>query len=84
MCKHAGTQAAVLHAELTEGALTVSVLDHGRGFDRHAKPPGFGITTSIRGRIAAVGGEVSLDSRPGAGTYVELRVPVPSSLVPRR
>jgi signal transduction histidine kinase len=32
---------------------------------------------SIRGRSAAIGGEVSVESTPDVGTYVELRVPAP-------
>jgi signal transduction histidine kinase len=76
--KHAGTRSAVLHAELDKTTLTVSVLDHGCGFDGRLREPGFGLTTSIRGRIAAVGGEMSIESQPGMGTYVELRVPAPA------
>jgi signal transduction histidine kinase len=75
--KHAGTRSAVLHAELDTTTLTVSVLDHGCGFDGRVRKPGFGLTTSIRDRIAAVGGEMSIESQPGMGTYVELRVPAP-------
>ena len=78
--KHAGTRNAVLHAELDKTTLTVSVLDHGCGFDGRVREPGFGLTTSIRGRIAAVGGEMSIESQPGMGTYVELRVPVSAYL----
>jgi signal transduction histidine kinase len=73
--KHAGTSTAFVHARLDCAALTVTVLDHGRGFDSRATEPGFGITSSIRGRIEAVGGEVLVQSRPGDGTCVELRVP---------
>jgi signal transduction histidine kinase len=75
--KHASTRSAVLHAELDTTTLTVSVLDHGCGFDGRVREPGFGLTTSIRGRIAAVGGEMTIESQPGMGTYVELRVPAP-------
>jgi signal transduction histidine kinase len=79
--KHANTRSAVLHAELDATTLTVSVLDHGCGFDKQIREPGFGLTTSIRGRITAVGGEVSVESQPGLGTYVELRVPAPAYFV---
>jgi signal transduction histidine kinase len=75
--KHAGTRDAVLHAELSARTLTVSVLDHGCGFDEQVQGAGFGLTTSIRSRIAAIGGEVSVESTPDVGTYVELRVPAP-------
>jgi signal transduction histidine kinase len=78
--KHAGIRTAIVHAELGVTTLTVSVLDHGCGFDRRMREPGFGLTTSIGGRIAAVGGEMSIESKPGMGTYVELRVPAPAHL----
>jgi signal transduction histidine kinase len=78
--KHAGTRSAVLHAELAAETLTVSVLDHGCGFDDRVQEAGFGLTSSIRGRIAAIGGEVSVESQPDMGTYVELRVPVSAYL----
>lgn len=82
--KHAGTGNAVLHAQLDMTTLTVSVLDHGCGFDGRVREPGFGLTTSIGARIAAVGGETSIESEPGTGTYVELRVPAPARLVAPR
>ena len=79
--KHAGTRNAVLHAELTARTLTVSVLDHGCGFDDQVQEAGFGLTTSIRARITAIGGEVTVESQPDMGTYVELRIPAPAYLV---
>jgi signal transduction histidine kinase len=79
--KHSGARTAVLHAELTARTLTVSVLDRGCGFDDQVQEAGFGLTSSIRARIAAIGGEVSVESQPDMGTYVELRVPVPAYLV---
>lgn len=76
VAKHAGTESAVLHVTTENGMVVVSVLDHGRGFDTAAGTPGrLGLTRSIRSRIAEVGGTVTIDSTPGAGTHVELRVP---------
>lgn len=34
-----------------------------------------GVARSVRGRLADLGGTVGVDSAPGAGTEVELRVP---------
>ncbi|MEV4971218.1 sensor histidine kinase [Streptomyces scopuliridis] len=73
--KHAGTARAVVRAELAGGAVMVSVLDNGTGFDPTTLPPGSGLDGSIRDRVAGVGGRVTIDSTPGAGTYVEMRVP---------
>ncbi|MFE2634185.1 sensor histidine kinase [Streptomyces scopuliridis] len=73
--KHAGTARAVVRAELAGGAVMVSVLDNGTGFDPATLPPGSGLDGSVRDRVAGVGGRVTIDSAPGAGTYVEMRVP---------
>ncbi|WP_326811320.1 ATP-binding protein [Streptomyces scopuliridis] len=73
--KHAGTARAVVRAELVGGAVMVSVLDNGTGFDPTTLPPGSGLDSSVRDRVAGVGGRVTIDSTPGAGTYIEMRVP---------
>ncbi|MGW2057906.1 sensor histidine kinase [Streptomyces sp. NPDC001840] len=75
--KHAGGARAVVRAELTGDAVRVSVLDNGKGFDPAELPRGLGLTGSVRDRIGAVGGRTVVDSEPGAGTYVEMRVPLP-------
>ena len=55
----------------------LQVADDGRGFDPQAPPPrpagGFGLR-GMRERVAQLGGEFSLVSRPGAGTEVRVRV----------
>ena len=47
-----------------------SIKDDGSGFDTGSTVEGFGITKSIRGRIAEVGGTVEVESVPGQGTEV--------------
>ena len=75
--KHAGTDRAVLGAAMEDGAVVVTVVDQGRGFDPAARPRGLGLSRSVEGRVADVGGSVRVDAAPGAGTCVELRVPLP-------
>lgn len=50
------------------------VTDDGRGFDLTACRTGFGLL-GLRERAALVGGECTVDSRPGAGTSVTVTVP---------
>jgi signal transduction histidine kinase len=71
--KHARTREAWVVAEGQQNGVVVSVADHGCGFDPVTIKPGLGITRSLRDRMASVGGEVEIDSRPGEGTYVEIR-----------
>lgn len=60
-----------------EHGLRLTVIDDGRGWDPDApgtRVGGFGIT-SMRERIEAQGGSFSLQSRPGAGTRVDVVLP---------
>ncbi|MBV9383872.1 MAG: ATP-binding protein [Streptosporangiaceae bacterium] len=74
--KHSGTRSAIMRATVTGDQLTVSVLDHGAGFDPCEIPRGIGLAECITGRLQEVGGSVHIESAPGAGTYVELTIPV--------
>ena len=74
--KHAGTSRAVICVEDTGDGVTVSVRDHGRGFDVAGRRPGFGIDNSIVARLAEIGGTARVDSTPGQGTRVVLTAPL--------
>jgi signal transduction histidine kinase len=72
--KHSGAKQAqvVLEADLNGACLNIS--DDGRGFDPgNGHGVGFGLK-SIRERARAIGGEMRLDSRPGAGTRLEVEL----------
>ena len=79
--KHAGEQAQVwvLLEELPE-EIVLSVRDDGPGIpegrlDEAAAEGRMGIAKSIRGRVTALGGMITLDTAPGEGTEWEVRVP---------
>jgi signal transduction histidine kinase len=65
--------AVILHED--RGELELSIRDDGRGFDRAATPLGAGLQ-NMSDRLAALGGTLTVRSRPGAGTTIEGRVPV--------
>lgn len=72
--KHSGAERATVFVESDDdGGLFCSVKDDGAGFDPAAVPEGMGLTSSIRGRVHDVHGEVEVASRPGRGTEVRLR-----------
>lgn len=73
--KHAEASEVVLRVEERDGGIAVVARDHGRGFDVRDRPPSFGISESIVGRLAEVGGHGAVDSRPGHGTRVTMWVP---------
>ncbi|MFJ1765686.1 sensor histidine kinase [Amycolatopsis sp. NPDC088138] len=73
--KHSGTKQVVLRVEERDGGIAVVARDQGQGFDVRDRPPGFGISQSIKARLAEVGGHGTVDSQPGRGTRVTLWVP---------
>ena len=73
--KHAGVGSVVIRARRVAGGIEVSVRDHGRGFDPATRVARYGVTESIDGRVAAVGGRVEHWSAPGRGTRVTVWVP---------
>jgi signal transduction histidine kinase len=79
--RHCGAQArAWVLVEDEPAAVTVTVRDDGPGIAAgrlaEARAHGrLGVAQSIRGRIAELGGTVTITSAPGEGTEVELRVP---------
>ncbi|MEV7097630.1 ATP-binding protein [Amycolatopsis sp. NPDC051045] len=74
--KHAKTAKAVVCLEARDGVVTVSVRDHGTGFDLGASRAGFGIENSIHARMAEIDGAARIDSAPGHGTRVVLSAPL--------
>jgi signal transduction histidine kinase len=73
--KHAGDATAVIVHLSDDGQLRFEVRDDGQGFDPDTVTTGIGLT-SMRDRVAAVGGEVTIWSRPGHGTRVSARIPL--------
>jgi signal transduction histidine kinase len=74
--KHSGSDRARVDLTQEGNSLLVSVSDRGTGFD----PAGvsqdrYGLA-GIRERTRLLGGEVQIDSRPGAGATVAVRLPL--------
>lgn len=76
VARHA--QAKQVDISLDKGAndyFVLKISDNGVGFDSSAKKPAsFGLL-GIRERAFLLGGTASIDSRPGKGTRIEVRVP---------
>jgi PAS domain S-box-containing protein len=78
--KHAGTdRALVKFSSSPDGALRITVEDHGRGFDPATiiGSHHFGLY-SIRERMEAMGGRLDITSMPDQGTSAALTLPVAS------
>lgn len=79
-----GVNNILRHAEATEasvqlrrrnGNVQLSIRDNGRGFDTGTVKGGFGLH-GIRQRVKMLGGTVEITSEQGAGTRLELEIPV--------
>jgi len=79
--KHADTDRAVLALNTPSADfMLMTIQDQGKGFDpRRTEPPsasrGFGLY-SVRERLKAMGGELTLHSSPGQGTCITLKAPI--------
>jgi signal transduction histidine kinase len=76
VAQHSGVDEAVVCVTAIDGGVSIEIVDLGHGFDplliSEAKR---GIRESLQARVASVGGSVTIASRPGAGTRVQLRWP---------
>jgi len=74
--KFAGADGISVYAESDASSISVFIRDRGAGFDRAAVPADRrGLTESIEGRLARVGGHAEIKSTLGEGTEVELTLP---------
>lgn len=77
--KHSGVREAEVAIYRSDGAVSVMVVDTGRGFVEAATGADrLGLRSSVRKRIELVGGEVNVWSAPGRGTSIMIKVPTPS------
>jgi signal transduction histidine kinase len=64
--KHSGSKAALVRLAAADGQLKVEILDRGCGFDfNRTRSSGL---RGLRDRVEALGGSLTIDSAPGAGT----------------
>jgi signal transduction histidine kinase len=56
------------------------VTDDGRGFDLAAVPPGHLGLAGMATRAERLGGSLSIDTRPGAGTRILVELPLDGAL----
>jgi two-component system CheB/CheR fusion protein len=77
IAKHSGAKVATLALRGDKKGLVLSVIDNGEGFDPDvvAGQRGLGIV-GIRERVRLVGGGVSIHSKAGHGTEIDVRVPL--------
>ena len=78
--RHAQAQTVELTLSVQGKELCLSISDDGQGFEPSAgRPASFGLV-GMRERVLMLGGTLSLQSEPGAGTTLSVRVPLSQSL----
>jgi two-component system sensor histidine kinase UhpB len=73
VARHAGAASVRVEVERPDGGMVVRLADDGAGFVPGREVPGLGLT-GMRERAVLAGGRVEVDSAPGAGTTIELRL----------
>ncbi|HET8735590.1 MAG TPA: ATP-binding protein, partial [Pricia sp.] len=73
--KHAHCKNATVSLASKNGILQVSIADDGKGFRTGRRKKGIGMR-NIASRVEKLNGEWHIDSTPGKGTTVALRIPV--------
>jgi signal transduction histidine kinase len=72
--KHAHAKSAVVRIEDRPESVLLEIADDGRGFDATARRPGHFGLESMRGRAAAIDGDLTIESEAGGGTVVRVEV----------
>jgi signal transduction histidine kinase len=74
--RHAAARHVVVAVERRPGVVQLTVADDGRGFARGKADPGGRLgLPGVRERAALLNGSVAVESGPGAGTTVTVRIP---------
>jgi signal transduction histidine kinase len=75
---HAAARRLTIVVDIGTDAVRATVEDDGRGFEPRERPVTGGLA-AMRERAELLGGSLTLSSRPGAGTAVQVHVPMSSA-----
>lgn len=76
--RHADATEVEFQMNIADSTLEICIVDDGKGFDPSNEGAGHGLKNHLA-RLARIGGSCHIESRPGSGTNVRIRLPVPSS-----
>jgi signal transduction histidine kinase len=75
IAQHSQAREARVRLTRDEDDLALQIADSGIGFDQRESHGGLGLI-SMRERVAFLRGQLTIDTMPGAGTHIEVRVPL--------
>ena len=75
--KHANAKHVAVSLSGLGGQVELRVSDDGNGFNSSENKKGLGLT-SMQERVRPLRGQVTIDSRPGRGTAITVKIPLPS------
>jgi NarL family two-component system sensor histidine kinase LiaS len=75
--KHAEARHVRIHIRYDEKSASLETIDDGLGFDMKTadQSGGFGLQ-GIKERVQRLGGSLEIESAPGKGTHLKVRVPI--------
>ena len=83
--KHSGVRSFAVDLHGTPDSIELTVADVGRGFEEQEAFTRHGLgLISMRERLQLVHGELSVKSKPGAGTTIHARVPLKAPRISRK
>jgi signal transduction histidine kinase len=71
--KHAGAKTISMQTRKENDKLVIRIADDGRGFDTNEQAGGAGLQ-NLKNRAKMIGADLSIDSHPGNGTTVTIRI----------
>ena len=77
--KHAAAKNVNVSITSTDNDLLVRITDDGKGFDPEKKRKGIGVSNMFN-RIESFNGEMKIESAPGKGTSVQIKIPLESDI----
>ncbi len=76
--RHARASEVMIEMTITGRQLKITIADNGQGFNP-AKPANGNGLSNFNGRLASIGGQCQITSRPNAGTVIAFILPLPSN-----
>ena len=73
--KHAEAEKVSVSVEGDNGCIHVRIADNGKGFSPESKRTGIGLS-NMTNRVESYNGEIKIDSSPGNGCVVDVKIPV--------